>query len=193
MIALLLRLMVYFIHLMDTAHETYGKSIIGYWPTVVYSLLPLVAGAIYDSVVVLLNDFECHPTPVHPPTTLPLSHPATSPPLTLSLSPQVEEEYYLIIKQFAFQFVNRYCALIYSAFYLQDLPRLRLLLASMLITNAVSKQSSPPLLPHSLCGLPHHLSVSLPLSPLPPVAGQCDGNLLSANQRACRSRHKESS
>jgi hypothetical protein len=80
MIALLLRLMVYFIHLMDTAPIIYGKSIIGYWPTVVYSLLPLVAGAIYDSVVVLLNDFECHPTPVSP--ALPSSSSSLPPSLT---------------------------------------------------------------------------------------------------------------
>lgn len=42
------------------------------------------------------------------------------------------------MKQFAFQFVNRYSALIYTAFYLHDLSRLRMLLASLLITNAVS-------------------------------------------------------
>jgi hypothetical protein len=70
MILVLLRLMVYFIHLMDNATETYGNSILGYWPTIVYSLLPVVAGAIYDYVVVLLNNFECHPTPVPLPLTL---------------------------------------------------------------------------------------------------------------------------
>lgn len=64
MIILLLRLMIYFIALMDNATETYGNSVLGYWPTIVYSLLPIVAGAIYEYVAILLNNFECHPTPV---------------------------------------------------------------------------------------------------------------------------------
>ena len=66
MILGLLRAMVYFIHLMDTASDTYGNSILGYWPTIVYSLLPVVAGFAYDHIVVLLNKFECHRTPVRP-------------------------------------------------------------------------------------------------------------------------------
>lgn len=49
---------------MDTASDTYGSSLLAYWPTIVYSLLPVVAGAIYEPVAVLLNNFECHRTPV---------------------------------------------------------------------------------------------------------------------------------
>ena len=44
---------------------------------------------------------------------------------------------HLIMKKFAFQFVNRYCALFYVAFYAQDMVRLRSLLIFLLITNAV--------------------------------------------------------
>jgi hypothetical protein len=64
MILGLLRAMVYFIHLMDNASEIYGSSLLGYWPTIVYSLFPVAAGFAYDYVVVYLNRFECHPTPV---------------------------------------------------------------------------------------------------------------------------------
>lgn len=64
MILGLLRLMIYFIHLMDTAADTYGGSILVYWPTIVYSLLPIIAGAIYDQIIIILNNFECHRTPV---------------------------------------------------------------------------------------------------------------------------------
>lgn len=64
MIIGLLRLMTYFIYLMDTASETYGSSLLAYWPTIVYSLLPVVAGAIYEPFAVILNNFECHRTNV---------------------------------------------------------------------------------------------------------------------------------
>lgn len=49
---------------MDTAADTYGGSILVYWPTIVYSLLPIIAGAIYDQIIIILNNFECHRTPV---------------------------------------------------------------------------------------------------------------------------------
>ncbi len=50
---------------------------------------------------------------------------------------QSEAEDSLIMKKFALQFVNRYCALIYTAFWLQDMDQLRALLISLLTTGAV--------------------------------------------------------
>ena len=57
----LIFLMIYFIHLMDHTRNIYGSdSILQYWPTIVYSLFPVIAGYLFDQVVELLNDFENH-------------------------------------------------------------------------------------------------------------------------------------
>mmetsp|Transcript_3345 Transcript_3345/g.5234 ORF Transcript_3345/g.5234 Transcript_3345/m.5234 type:complete len:960 (+) Transcript_3345:112-2991(+) len=154
MILSLVRVMVYFIHLMDTANEIYGSSILGYWPTVVYSLLPVVAGFAYDLIVVQLNNYECHSTPA-------------------------EKEHHLIIKQFAFQFVNRYCALIYVAFYLRDLERLRTLLASMLITNAIVDNILELFTPALVkLGLKHYGKLTNRSKDGPDTASICEGESL---------------
>jgi hypothetical protein len=108
----LLNLMIYFIDQSDRAHEIYGDSYMVYLPTVLYSLVPPLATFLYDKVVVILNDFELHST-------------------------KTASNYNLVLKKFGFQFVNCYAALMYVAFYLQDLDRLRNLLASMLIVNAI--------------------------------------------------------
>ena len=42
----------------------------------------------------------------------------------------------MIVKRFAFQYVNSYVGLLYTTFYLQDLERLRSLLAALLIVSA---------------------------------------------------------
>ena len=108
----LLRLMIYFVDQSDRATEIYGESYLVYLPTVLYSLVPPIATYIYDKIVVILNDFELHST-------------------------KTAYDHNLVLKKFGFQFVNCYAALMYVAFYLQDLDRLRSLLASMLIVNAV--------------------------------------------------------
>jgi hypothetical protein len=108
----LLRLMIYFIDQSDRATEIYGDSYLVYLPTILYSLVPPLATFLYDKVVVILNDFELHTT-------------------------KTAANYNLVLKKFGFQFVNCYSALMYVAFYLQDLDRLRNLLASMLIVNAI--------------------------------------------------------
>ena len=108
----LLHLMIYFIDQSDRATEIYGDSYFVYLPTVLYSLVPPLATFLYDKVVVILNDFELHTT-------------------------KTASNYHLVLKKFGFQFVNCYSALMYVAFYLQDLDRLRSLLASMLIVNAI--------------------------------------------------------
>lgn len=43
----------------------------------------------------------------------------------------------LVFKRFAFQFVNKFVGLLYVTFYMQDMDRLRSLLASLLISGAV--------------------------------------------------------
>jgi hypothetical protein len=50
---------------------------------------------------------------------------------------QTDAENSLIIKHFALEFVNRYCALFHAAFWLNDLGVLRSLLISLLTINAV--------------------------------------------------------
>lgn len=79
--------------------------------------MPIVSALIYEKLAVLMNNFESYPT-------------------------RVEAEYNLIIKRFVFQFVNRYCALFYTAFYLQDIEKLKSLLLSMLLVNAVRLSTS---------------------------------------------------
>jgi anoctamin-8 len=131
MIVLVVAIMMFSLHTMDTARVIHGThSFLQYWPIVAYSFVPAISGYLFDQIVVFLNDFEDHP-------------------------PE-QEESALITKQFIFQFINRYCALIYAAFYLRDMERLRILLASLLITNAVSQSlsiSAPLLSLHS--PLPH--------------------------------------
>ena len=110
----LIRVMIAFQHLMNSAEKTYGvDSYWKYWPALVYSLVPSVAGMVYEYLVVILNDFEEHES-------------------------EDIAEYYLVVKQFVFHFVNRYCALFYILFWLQDMERLRALLISLLVTYAVS-------------------------------------------------------
>lgn len=50
---------------------------------------------------------------------------------------QTDAENSLILKHFALEFVNRYCALFHAAFWLKDLGVLRSLLISLLTINAV--------------------------------------------------------
>lgn len=59
---IMISLMIYFMSLMDNARLKYGPdSLLQYWPTIVYSLFPVIAGYLFDQVVVILNDFENHP------------------------------------------------------------------------------------------------------------------------------------
>jgi hypothetical protein len=63
LIAVLLRTMLYFIWLQDHAEEVYGKSSWWkYWPTVLYSVTPILAAGAYDQIAIWLNDFEEHST-----------------------------------------------------------------------------------------------------------------------------------
>lgn len=54
------------------------------------------------------------------------------------LSAQLDYENAYIYKIFALHFVNRFSALLYAIFWLQDLSAVRALLISMLTTSAVS-------------------------------------------------------
>eukprot|EP01034_Spumella_vulgaris_P025395 gene25395-31853_t len=109
----LVRLMLFYIHAAAHAEEHYGSaSYMQYYPTVVYSVLPLIATAVFDPISALLNDFEKHAT-------------------------QAEADNSLIYKKFALQFVNRYSALLYTAFWLKDMEQLRALLISLLTTGAL--------------------------------------------------------
>lgn len=134
MIVFLIVLMIFFLHLMDYTKSSFGvNSFLQYVPLVIYSFVPSIAAFLLDQVIVLLNEFENHP-----PVSGALYISVTSFSLFYSsLFCQEQEESALIMKQFVFQFINRYCALIYAAFYLRDLDILRTLLASLLITNAV--------------------------------------------------------
>ena len=109
----MLQLMLYFIDHNLRSEEYYGKdSYWKYYPSIVYSLLPIISPYLFEPIATYLNKFEMHST-------------------------RIEEEYAMIFKKFALQFINRYSALLYIAFYLRDLNMLRSLLISLLTTGAV--------------------------------------------------------
>jgi hypothetical protein len=104
--------MLYCIHLSDNAEDYYGAdSYMKYWPTVIYSVVPLILATVYGYIARALVKFEGH---------------------TL----ESKKRNSLILKEFTFQFVNYFCALFYIAFWLQDMDRLR----GMLFTLTVTKQ-----------------------------------------------------
>lgn len=113
MMAAVVRVMVFFLDEIALADAKYGpESYWRYYPTAAYSVVPIVTAIIYEKLAVFMNDFEAYPT-------------------------RIEAESNLVLKRFLFQFVNRYCALFYTAFYLQDIEKLRSLLLSMLLMNAL--------------------------------------------------------
>jgi hypothetical protein len=56
---------------------------------------------------------------------------------TLKHLVQAQAESALIVKRFAFQFVNQFSALLYAAFWLRDLQRVRSLLVMAFVTHVV--------------------------------------------------------
>lgn len=113
MMAAVVRIMIFFLDEIGQADLKYGPdSYWKYYPTVAYSVVPIVTAIIYEKLAVFMNDFEAYPT-------------------------RIEAERNLVLKRFVFQFVNRYSALFYTAFYLQDIEKLRSLLLSMLVMNAL--------------------------------------------------------
>ena len=123
MMAAVVRIMVYFLEAISMADITYGaNSYMRYYPTLAYSVVPIITATIYEKLAVFMNEFEAYPT-------------------------RIEAESNLILKRFIFQFVNRYCALFYTAFYLQDMERLRSLLLSMLLMNAAINNITELILP----------------------------------------------
>jgi anoctamin-10 len=109
----LLKLMLYFVDFHMRSDEIYGPSSwLRYYPTLIYSVLPVILPLVFEPIAIYLNNFESHST-------------------------KAQEEKYMILKKFALQFVNRYCALLYVAFWRRDLDKLRSLLISLLTTGAV--------------------------------------------------------
>lgn len=106
--------MLYYVDLHIRSEEIYGKtSYMRYYPLAVYSILPCVLPIAFEPIAVYLNNYEQHTT-------------------------KAEAEKHLVYKKFALQFVNRYAALLYVAFWKRDLDMLRSLLISLLTTGAVS-------------------------------------------------------
>lgn len=122
MMGAVVRIMVFFLDEISQADMKYPESYLRYYPTVAYSIVPIVTALIYEKVAVFMNDFEAYPT-------------------------RIEAEGNLVLKRFLFQFVNRYCALFYTAFYLQDIEKLRSLLFSMLLMNALINNVTEIIIP----------------------------------------------
>jgi hypothetical protein len=113
-IAVILYIMLYFNNLQVEAGIKYPLySIERHLPTLLYSIVPVVASELFTPMAKGLTMFEHHIS-------------------------EEEHHKYFVLKIFALQFINRYCSLIYAAFWLQDLSLLRSLLSMLLITNAVS-------------------------------------------------------
>lgn len=65
LIYFMLRMMLYYVHANIHAEEYYGKdSYWKYYPSVVYSLLPVVSPLVFEPIAQYLNDFEMHTTKV---------------------------------------------------------------------------------------------------------------------------------
>jgi hypothetical protein len=79
------------------------------------------------------------------------------------------------MKKFAFQFVNRYCALFYVTFYAQDMDRLRSLLISLLITGAVVNNLFEAFEPH-LMAIVKHLFSKKKAAPAPSSSAPADSS-----------------
>jgi hypothetical protein len=110
----MVEIMLYAVDAQLRAEDIYGKdSWKKYMPAVLYSLLPIVSSSVFQPIAEFLTKYETHST-------------------------KIEFEKYYILKQFSLQFVNRYCGLLYIAFWLRDLDMLRSLLISLLVTGQVS-------------------------------------------------------
>ena len=113
----LIRLMVYYMYIKDHAEEIYGKdSYKKYIPTIVYSIIPSVANFLFEILIVKLTEFEKHIS-------------------------KIDEENHRILKRFTFEFVNRYCAFFYIAFWLKDIARLRQQLAFQIVVGYIIKNA----------------------------------------------------
>ena len=65
MLFAVVRVMLNFLTAIDKAEDNYGKdSYLKYWPTIGYSLVPIITSIAYDKLAVFLNDYEAYPTRV---------------------------------------------------------------------------------------------------------------------------------
>jgi hypothetical protein len=112
LIYFMIQIMLTFRYMKDHASEVYGDSLLRFYPIILYSILPTLFSSSFGAISENLNKFENHST-------------------------KVEAENSLILKHFALEFCNRYCALFYAAFWLRDLDQLRSLLVSLLTTNSL--------------------------------------------------------
>ncbi|XP_023320321.1 anoctamin-8 isoform X1 [Eurytemora carolleeae] len=99
-------------------------SVLRYLPKILLAIVIPLLDSIYNSVAIWLNEQENYKT---------------------------EESYenHLIIKKTMFQFVNSFLALFYTAFYLQDMDKLKELLAALLITRQVVGNLKESILPYA--------------------------------------------
>ncbi len=104
--------MMYCIHLTEHAGEKYGTSYMRHWPTVVYSVIPLILATAYTYLAEKLVAFEGH-----------------------TLESKKRDS--MIAKQFGFSAVNYTCALVYTAFGLQNFSLLQSMLFSLTVTKQV--------------------------------------------------------
>jgi len=109
----MIKVMLTFRVMRDSALEVYGvDSWLRFYPMLVYSALPCIFSSQFCTIAEKLNRFERRST-------------------------KVEAENSLILKHFVLEFCNRYCALLYTVFWLRDLVQLRSLLVSLLTTSAL--------------------------------------------------------
>jgi hypothetical protein len=57
--------MIYCLGAIDRAEDDYGAdSYLRYWPTLLYSVVPVVSSIAYEKIAIFLNDYEAYPTQV---------------------------------------------------------------------------------------------------------------------------------
>ncbi|CAN0242461.1 unnamed protein product [Ascophyllum nodosum] len=112
----IIRIMLYCEWLKDNADKVYdADSYMHYIPTILHVVIPLVGKTLYGYLAKALNDYEEHPT-------------------------AVKKKNMLVLKMFAFQFINSYSGLLYVTFWKRDLNRLRTLLMTMMIVKQFYRQ-----------------------------------------------------
>ena len=114
----MVQIMLGYVAVQNYFDDSFGKeSIISYVPAAAYSLVPVLASKVFSRIVDYLEHFEEHTS-------------------------KVEKEIHVVAKKFIFEFVNRYCALLYFAVFLRDLYPLNRLLICVMIFCPIAENLS---------------------------------------------------
>lgn len=111
-IYLQIKIMFFYIDMHHSYEDKYTSFFMIHYPSFMYSFLPILFPFFFDSIIEKLNEFEKNPT-----------------------KNSFEASY--IYKKFALNFVNKFSALLYIAFWKKDIDMLRSLLLTQMTVGAI--------------------------------------------------------